>query len=160
MLDETHSRYDETISQGGFRLTRQRREVYDALLETRDHPSAVQVFNRVQRKMPTISLATVYNCLETLAQCGLVRQVTLDRGPSRFCANLHQHGHFICTTCGKVHDVDLPDSAELAKIWRIPGEYVVNQFEFSLRGLCPQCAGTGADASAGAAEPPSSKPTP
>jgi Fe2+ or Zn2+ uptake regulation protein len=153
MSDETHAHYDETISQGGFRLTRQRREVYDALLETLDHPSAVQVFNRVQRKMPTISLATVYNCLETLAQCGLVRQVTLDRGPSRFCANLHQHGHFVCTTCGKVHDVDLPDSAELAKIWQIPGEYVVNQFEFSLRGLCPQCVG------AGAAEPSSSKPT-
>ena len=134
--------YDESISSGGFRLTKQRREVYEALLETRDHPNAVQVFNRVQRKMPTISLATVYNCLETLAQCGLVRQVTLDRGPSRFCANRHQHGHFVCTTCGQVHDVDLPDSAELAKIWQIPSEYVVNQFEFSLRGLCPQCAGT------------------
>ena len=155
MSAELPSHYDETIAQGGFRLTRQRREVYDALLETRDHPSAVQVFNRVQRKMPTISLATVYNCLETLAQCGLVRQVTLDRGPSRFCANLHQHGHFVCTTCGQVHDMDLPDAAELAKIWQVPGEYVVNQFEFSLRGLCPQCAG----AAAGATEPSSSKPT-
>jgi Fe2+ or Zn2+ uptake regulation protein len=132
--------YDESIALGGFRLTRQRREVYEALMETRDHPSAVQVFTRVQKKMPTISLATVYNCLETLTQCGLVRQVNLDRGPSRFCANLHRHGHFFCTQCGRVHDVDLPDPAALARIWSLPPDYVVNQYEFSLRGLCRECS--------------------
>ena len=132
--------YDETISSGGFRLTRQRREVYEVLLETRDHPSAVQVFNRVQRKMPTISLATVYNCLETLTQCGLVQQVNFDRGPSRFCPNTQRHAHFFCTHCGHVSDVDLPDAAALSRLWRLPDDYVVNQYEFSLRGLCRRCA--------------------
>ena len=134
--------YDESISSGGFRLTKQRREVYEALLAQRDHPSAVQVFNRVQLRMPTISLATVYNCLETLTQCGLVRQVNLDRGPSRFCPNTHQHGHFVCTSCGGVHDVELPDVAELSRLWKLPDDYVVNHHEFSLRGLCPRCAGS------------------
>ena len=132
--------YDESISSGGFRLTKQRREVYDVLLATRDHPSAVQVFNRVQRKMPTISLATVYNCLETLTQVGLVQQVNFDRGPSRFCPNTERHAHFICTQCGRVHDVDLPDAGELSRLWRLPDDYVVNHYEFSLRGLCRQCA--------------------
>ena len=132
--------YDESISSGGFRLTKQRREVYEALLARRDHPSAVQVFNRVQLRMPTISLATVYNCLETLTQCGLVRQVNLDRGPSRFCPNTHQHGHFVCTVCGGVHDVELPDVAELSRLWKLPDDYVVSHHEFSLRGLCPRCA--------------------
>ena len=139
--------YDESISSGGFRLTRQRREVYEVLLETRDHPSAVQVFNRVQRKMPTISLATVYNCLETLTQVGLVQQVNLDRGPSRFCPSTQRHAHFFCTQCGHVHDVDLPDAGELSRIWRLPDDYVVSQYEFSLRGLCRQCADEPGDAS-------------
>ena len=141
----TPQQYDATIASGGFRLTKQRREVYEVLLETRDHPSAVQVFNRVQRRMPTISLATVYNCLETLSQCGLIRQVNFDRGPSRFCPNTHGHAHFICTRCGTVRDVDLPDAAELAKIWQMPPECHVSQYEFSLRGLCRQCASTGED---------------
>jgi Fe2+ or Zn2+ uptake regulation protein len=136
--------YNETIAQGGFRLTRQRREVYDALMETRDHPTAVQVFMRVKQRMPSISLATVYNCLETMSQCGLVRQVNFDRGPSRFCANQHRHAHFICTHCGAVHDVELPDAVELSRIWRLPDEYVVSQYEFSLRGLCRQCVATDA----------------
>ncbi len=132
--------YGASIAQGGFRLTRQRREVYEALIETPDHPSAVQVFTRVQRKMPTISLATVYNCLETLTQCGLVQQVNLDRGPSRFCPNVQRHAHFLCTACDRVQDVDLPAAAELARVWSLPADYVVTQYEFSLRGLCRECS--------------------
>jgi len=143
--------YDESISSGGFRLTKQRREVYDVLLGTRDHPSAVQVFNRVQRKMPTISLATVYNCLETLTQVGLVQQVNFDRGPSRFCPNTQRHAHFICTRCGRVHDMDLPDEGELSRLWQLPEDYVVNHYEFSLRGLCRSCV----DDPASAADPSS-----
>ncbi len=124
-----------------FRFTRQRRVVYDALLGATDHPSAAEVFLRVKPALPSISLATVYNCLETLAEHGLIRQVNLDRGASRFCANTQRHGHFFCTGCGGVHDVDFPDAAELARAWRLSDDFVVTQADFSLRGLCPACAG-------------------
>jgi Fur family peroxide stress response transcriptional regulator len=144
---------DDSIASGGFRLTRQRREVYGTLLEKRDHPSAVQVFTRVQQKMPSISLATVYNCLETLTHCGLVRQVNFDRGPSRFCANTHHHAHFICTQCGAVHDVELPEAAELERVWRLPEDYVVTQYDFSLRGLCRACSPTGSVVPAPVSDP-------
>ena len=137
--DHAPAAYDATVASGGFRLTRQRREVYEALLETRDHPSAVQVFMRAQKRMSTISLATVYNCLETLTQVGLVRQVNFDRGPSRFCPNSQPHGHFMCMRCGHVHDVDVPDAAALSIVWDITEIYIVTQSEFSLRGLCPEC---------------------
>lgn len=130
---------------GGARLTRQRREVYDALLHADDHPSAVQVFTRVKTRVPSISLATVYNCLETLAKSGLVRQVNLDRGAARFCANRRQHGHFFCSGCGHVQDVDLPDAGKLARLWRLPEGAEIRQYEFSLRGLCPTCAATAAE---------------
>ena len=99
---------NETIHENGFRFTAQRREVFDALMAKRDHPTAVEVFMRVKEKMPSISLATVYNCLETLTECNLVKHVNLDRAPSRYCANLEPHGHFFCTECGSVIDVPLP----------------------------------------------------
>ena len=67
--------YAETIHEKGFRFTDQRRAVYDALMNRRDHPTAVEVFMRVKGKVPSISLATVYNCLETLTGCGLVKTV-------------------------------------------------------------------------------------
>ncbi len=128
------------MASGGFRFTKQRREVYEALLGQPDHPSAVQVFSRVQKRMPSISLATVYNCLETLAQCGLVRQVNFDRGPSRFCPNIERHGHIICTGCGRVDDVELTSDEALAGAWKLPPGYIVGQYEVSLRGICPACA--------------------
>ncbi|HEY5893398.1 MAG TPA: transcriptional repressor [Chthoniobacterales bacterium] len=132
--------YDESIAQGGFRLTRQRREVYDALMEVRDHPTAAEVFIRVKHRMPSISLATVYNCLETLVQCGLVVQVNLERAPTRYCPNLREHGHFFCEQCGAVVDVDLSpgDSAR----WNIPEGFIVTHQEISLKGICKTCAET------------------
>lgn len=135
---ETKS-YDETISSGGFRFTKQRRHVYDALMVKRDHPTAVDVFLRVKETMPSISLATVYNCLETLTECGLVRHVNRDRASSRYCPNLENHGHFFCDECDQVFDVPLRKQ-NLKETWKIPRNTVVLHHEISLRGLCPDCA--------------------
>jgi Fe2+ or Zn2+ uptake regulation protein len=132
--------YDKTISERGLRLTTQRRQVYDALLAKRDHPTAIEVFMRVQKKMPSISLATVYNCLETLAECGLVKHVNLDRAPSRYCPNLAPHGHFFCDECGAVFDVPLRKAMRLEQTWEMPRKAIVSQHEVSFRGFCPECA--------------------
>jgi Fur family peroxide stress response transcriptional regulator len=137
---------NETISQKGFRFTAQRREVYDALMQ-RDHPTAVDVFLRVQKKLPGISLATVYNCLETLAECGLARAVNHDRQPSRYCANLEPHAHFFCEKCGAVADVPhgaLPPSQidQAGMGWHLPAGAVVTHREVAFTGLCPDCAAT------------------
>ena len=131
---------NETIHQNGFRFTAQRREVFDALMAKRDHPTAVEVFMRVKEKMPSISLATVYNCLETLTECNLVKHVNLDRAPSRYCANLEPHGHFFCTDCGAVSDVPFRKDVDPGETWELPPNSVVTHHEVSLRGLCPACA--------------------
>ena len=75
----------------GLRMTKQRREVLAVILRDRDHPTANDVFLRAQDRMPTISLATVYNCLEALVNHTIVRQVNLDRESSRYCPNLNDH---------------------------------------------------------------------
>jgi len=137
--DHEHS-YDETVSQKGFRLTGQRRAVYDALMAQRDHPTATDVFLRVKHEMPTISLATVYNCLETLTECGLVRHVNIERQPSRYCPNTEEHGHFYCDGCGVVLDVPLREEARLDEAWQLPRQCVVRHHEVAFRGLCPDCA--------------------
>ncbi|MFQ3577735.1 MAG: transcriptional repressor [Verrucomicrobiia bacterium] len=128
------------MTRGGFRFTPQRKEVYDALMEHRDHPTATEVFLRVKERLPSISLATVYNCLETLTSVGLVRQVSLERGPARFCPNLHSHAHFHCSECGTVIDVPLPPDEKLLSGWQIPEGAVIADYEISIRGLCPRCA--------------------
>src|SRR5512140_1361250 len=96
----------EHLVTGGMRFTPQRQRVYAMLLRKRDHPTAEEVFIRVKRELPEISLATVYNCLDALVRCGLARQVSLDNGAARFCPNMADHGHFYCDVCKRIYDVD------------------------------------------------------
>ena len=121
-----------------YRLTRQRREVYEVLVNQRDHPTATELFIRVKERIPSISLATVYNCLEALTQNGLVKQVNLDRAPSRYCPNLNDHGHFHCESCGSIADISF--NPESGSVLDLPRGTVVNRMDVAIRGLCPKCA--------------------
>jgi Fur family peroxide stress response transcriptional regulator len=132
-------RYEESIAQDGLRLTRQRRHVYEVLLGRQDHPTAMEVFLRARAGMESLSLATVYNVLETLSERGLVRRMHLDSGSMRYCANNAKHGHFTCTSCGAVLDVPLLPGAELEKLHQLPRGYTVTRQEVSLHGLCSSC---------------------
>jgi Fur family peroxide stress response transcriptional regulator len=131
--------YESAMGRDGMRLTPQRRHVYEVLMEKRDHPTATEVFLRVQKRMSTISLATVYNCLETMVDHGLVKAVHVDREPTRFCANLKEHGHFHCTECGQISDIEFSHSKD-AHGWQLPSGYLVTQQDVTLRGLCPECS--------------------
>ena len=119
-------------------MTRQRQEVFEAVAESHDHPTADDIFERAKRTMPEISFATVYNCLSVLVQCGLVRQVTLDRSPTRFCPNMREHCHFFCDKCGQVTDIELPSRETLSGV-PLPQGFNVSTFDLSLRGVCPAC---------------------
>ena len=109
------------------------------MLGRQDHPTAMEVFLRAKPEMESLSLATVYNVLETLAERGLVRKVHLDSGSTRYCANNSKHGHFTCSGCGAVLDVPLLPGAELEKLHQLPRGYTVTQQEVSLHGLCATC---------------------
>lgn len=134
-----HLDYEERICHSGHRLTPQRRGVYEVLLAERDHPTATEVFLRTKKNIPGISLATVYNCLETLVDCGLAKQVNVDREATRYCPNLDAHGHFICERCGKVQDIPIVKDAESPPFWHLPKNFAVRHTEVTIRGLCPGC---------------------
>ena len=122
------------LAESGVRLTPQRELVYGLILGKRDHPTADEIFARAKARMPGISLATVYNCLETLVGCGLIRQVTLERGATRYCPNLHEHAHFHDRASGEVHDIDLSPEL-LAKIRAaLPAGFDAHSIELTIRG--------------------------
>jgi len=127
----------ERLNTGGFRFTPQRQQVYDVLLHKRDHPTAEEVFIRSKRAMPDISMATVYNCLDALVQCGLVRLVQLERGATRYCPNMEEHCHYYCDECGTVFDVAL---AAGAAVGPRPRGFQVDHYEIAVHGLCAECA--------------------
>ena len=132
MVSTTQSPLAQRLADSGLRSTPQREVVYGVLLSQRDHPTADEIFSRVKHQLPTISLATVYNCLETLVGCGLVRQVNLERGPSRYCPHLHEHAH-LHEASGIVTDIDLPPSLLAQLRHLLPPEYGNASIEINFR---------------------------
>jgi Fur family peroxide stress response transcriptional regulator len=132
-------RFNDRLAATGLRFTRQREQVYEVLLQKRDHPTAEQVFLRAKQTMPDISLATVYNCLDALVKCGLVRQVNLDRAAARFCPNMREHFHFHCDACGGVFDIGF-DPAEQGGKLGIPKGFRLSRLDISAHGRCPECS--------------------
>jgi Fur family peroxide stress response transcriptional regulator len=123
----------------GLRMTRQRREVYKSLVENRVHPTAQDLFLAVKDRLPQISLATVYNCLEALTQHGIIRQVHFDRESCRYCPNLHEHGHFHDQKTGVIHDVTFKPGVKLEDFLDLPPGTSVSNIELTLRGtISPQ----------------------
>ncbi len=130
----------QKLADSGLRSTPQREVIYNVLLKKRDHPTADEVFARVKSELPTISLATVYNCLETLAQCDLIRVVNFERGPTRYCPNLRPHAHFHDDQTGKTHDIDLPADLLQQVSSVLPPGYDAKSVEIIFRGKATKSA--------------------
>jgi Fur family peroxide stress response transcriptional regulator len=118
----------------GLRSTKQRASVYCSILDKQDHPTADDILLRVRKRLPSISLATVYNCLETLVDCGLVRQVNLDRASTRFCPNLAPHAHFKCSETGKIFDLSIDEESINSLQSILPQGFKAQNFELSFSG--------------------------
>jgi Fur family transcriptional regulator, peroxide stress response regulator len=130
----------QRLADSGLRATPQREVVYDVLIRKRDHPTADEVFARVKSELPTISLATVYNCLETLVQCNLVRAVNFERSPTRYCPNLRPHAHFHDEQTGRTFDIDLPPTVLDQVNTVLPQGFDASSVEITFRGKAANSA--------------------
>ncbi len=120
------------------RNTRQRRAILEELMSTTDHPTAAQLHERLRKKMPKLSIGTVYRNLDVLHEMGLVKKLVHAGMETRFDGNTSPHLHIRCTVCGKVADVhDLP-FPDIALVNDING-FKVTGYEFEWQGLCPEC---------------------
>lgn len=132
-------RWKTSIREAGVKMTPQRLEIMTELAASDEHPDAEIVFKAVQRRMPSVSLDTVYRTLWLLHDLGLIATLGLRRDGIRFDTNLDRHHHFHCVRCGAIcdfvsealHDLPLPDSARsLGGILDVHVE---------VRGICTKC---------------------
>ena len=127
-----------SLEGSGLRCTPQRYGVMAFLMEHASHPTAVEIFEAVNRLDPRSSRATTYNNLRDLVKAGLVREVAVEGRAARFDARGRRHHHFICDRCGTVEDMEWykvpkPASGSL-------GKRILRECELIVRGLCARCA--------------------
>lgn len=122
------------------RMTRQRKVILEELLKQNSHPSADEIYQIVRRRMPRISLGTVYRNLEVLASMGKIQKLELSGALKRYDWNTNKHYHIRCLHCDRVDDAPIAPLNQLendlygATVFEIIG----HNLEFT--GLCPECS--------------------
>ena len=127
-------RLKTSLKHAGLKPTRQREHVLSVLLARRDHPTVEEVWQRSRTLSRGISLATVYNCLESFVDSGLVKQVNYEREPTRYCPNLRPHAHFKDQETGRVYDIDLPNEVLIQLHSILPEGFRPEAIEISFHG--------------------------
>jgi Fe2+ or Zn2+ uptake regulation protein len=123
-------------------LTRQREVVLRVIRDAHEHLTANEVFGRAKDLLPTISFATVYNSLRFLKDAGHIAEISFGNGASRFDRITHRHDHAICTSCGRLVDIEMDHPADILKKAARQSKFKPESIEFTLRGLCPDCVKT------------------
>lgn len=121
--------------------THQRRVIYDVVMSLQGHPSPELIYDKVRRKIPSISLATVYKNVRTFIESGMLREVSMHHGSLRVEPNESQHYHLVCLRCRQIADLD-PESVEvrpLAKRRSFKG-FQVARISVDVLGVCAACA--------------------
>jgi Fur family peroxide stress response transcriptional regulator len=129
----------EALRSRGLRLTHQRLQVAREIAKDDTHPDVESIYHGVRKRVPTISLDTVYRTVAALAELGLVNRVNATPGPTRYDGNVSRHHHFVCTRCGLVRDVysDALDGIKAPEETSALG--TVESVKVQLRGICREC---------------------
>jgi Fur family peroxide stress response transcriptional regulator len=121
------------------RMTKQKRVILDVLKNTKSHPTADWVYEKVKKKIPNVSLGTVYRNLNILKNQGEIIELCYGKGFSRFDGNASDHYHFTCERCGKIIDVELDVSSGFEEEVARQMGVKVDHHRLEFYGSCPEC---------------------
>jgi len=138
-MTDPDARFDQLIAalkERDFRLTPQRVELVRLIAVSEGHPSAGQLYTKIQEMFPTMSLATVYKTLTLLKEMNQVLEIGL-RDDSHFDGNRPEpHPHLICIKCNKIIDGEVSlDPQALRRLEQETG-YKILRPQIALYGLC------------------------
>lgn len=127
------------VAEKARRHTRQRAVILEELRNVTSHPTAAELYDMARRRLPKISLGTVYANLELLARTGVIRKLEISGSAARFDGDTKRHYHVHCIRCGRVDDVhDVP--ADFTKMGDVSlGGYEILDRYVGFIGICPEC---------------------
>ena len=121
------------------RYSKQRELIYQAVLNTTEHPTAEMVYKWLKPENASLSLGTVYRNLNQLANEGSIVRIPLP--VERFDGRIEPHTHFLCHCCGKVYDLmDIDYDNSLDKKVEQSTGHTVNEHILIFDGTCADCA--------------------
>jgi Fur family transcriptional regulator, peroxide stress response regulator len=133
------TRFRQICEEAGLAVTHQRQIIYEVLTSTAGHPSPEEVYARVKRRIPSISLATVYKNIHLFIDSGIFQQVSLHHGSMRVETNQAAHHHLVCTECKSITDVDAEVLGLQPVSGKLPGGFLPQRVSVDVLGVCESC---------------------
>ena len=124
---------------GKLRMTTQRRVIMEELKKLKSHPTAGELCEIVRRRLPRISLGTVYRNLEILSRQGLIQKLDLGGSEMRFDGDVSNHYHLRCLQCGRVQDAHMSPLSDIEQRIESGNDFQVLGHRLEFMGLCRQC---------------------
>jgi Fur family transcriptional regulator, peroxide stress response regulator len=131
--------FRELCAEHGIAVTHQRQVLYEVMQGMSGHPSPEEIYARVKRKVPSISLATVYKNVHLFVESGVLREVSLHHGSQRVEMNVEEHHHLVCSKCKSIADIDEKALGTLPKRKKLAGGFLVERYSVDVIGLCAKC---------------------
>ncbi|MBW7998393.1 MAG: transcriptional repressor [Candidatus Glassbacteria bacterium] len=130
------------------RMTRQRKLILEELRSTKSHPTADEIYAGVRRRLPRISLGTVYRNLQTLAADGEIHTLR-DGGRTRYDGTMHEHYHVHCLVCGQVGDLPREAARDVGQRAGVRSDFRILGYKVEFVGVCPECERKGKEVAIG-----------
>ena len=134
-------RFRELCVRTGMARTHQRQVLYEVMESMEGHPSPEDLYARVKKRIPSISLATVYKNLHLFIESGIFREVSLHHGSLRVEMNDRPHHHLVCVVCKSISDVDEEELGAVMKQQpeKLPGGFLAERLAVDVLGRCVAC---------------------
>ncbi|MBR4888872.1 MAG: transcriptional repressor [Clostridia bacterium] len=123
-------------------FSRKRQVIYQALCSTKEHPSAEMLYTSLKPENPDLSLATVYRNLREFCADGTALTLGVINGHERFDGDTSRHSHFVCKSCGAVHDVEEAFPLNYMQAMEEKYGHEFEECELLFSGTCGPCRGT------------------
>ena len=129
----------QIFNQNGFKITPQRRLIFEILAEDESHPTVEELYKRVILQMPDVSQTTVYNTLHELVELGELSCVeNMNQAGARFDTNTNPHHHLFCIHCHKLIDLE-KDFQEVKLSLEETEGYKIVKNQVTFYGICQEC---------------------
>ncbi|NYF51259.1 Fur family transcriptional regulator [Tunturiibacter gelidoferens] len=139
MLVNEAKSFRELCRENGIAVTHQRQVLYEVMKTMHGHPSPEEVYAQVKKKVPAISLATVYKNIHLFVESGVFREVSMHHGSLRVEMNDESHHHMVCSKCKAITDIGEKEPGLVSKQDRLPGGFLVERYAVDVIGICAKC---------------------
>jgi Fur family peroxide stress response transcriptional regulator len=131
----------DLLHEHDLKATTQRVALLDIVMEQGHHPTAEQIHERLTEEHPTVSRSTVYESLSKFVELGILNELHIGDGVTRYEFFNDPHVNVVCRECKQIVDVDSPELVELLDRVHDETAYEVRTQRMELHGVCPDCDG-------------------